>query len=253
MKFFLTRKMMLLATASAFAGLVDARAQAGENSVRAEAFYASSRVMHGVERANASALAALEFSRDQFRARAETSQPFERDDCRDYSLAANYTWPVSGALSVEFFAAHTWFENVPGGGVDRAFEAGVAATLPSLTLAEFSPTISYARDFRFDADTTQLTLARSIALTKLGAFLEVSFFAGWSAGDNWRPDANAPARVDGYAFWGGEVVLPYHVGRYALELGLHYTNSDGRSRVNGPFSTGSEADFWVTFGVTREF
>jgi hypothetical protein len=101
----------------------------------------------------------------------------------------------------------------------------------------------------------QVSLARSVALTGLGAFLDLNLFAGWATGEDWRPDAPGARRRDGYSYWGAETYLPYRIpgSRYTLVTGLHYADTTGRSPINGPFSLSGGQNFWVTLGVSLDF
>jgi hypothetical protein len=214
--------------------------------------YASRYVFRGVERAGDSVQAAVEFNRDNFRGGFGINQPFDRGDAREVNLNAAYAWQPADALTLEASVAHTWFDEVPAGGVERSWEAGLTATLAPV--GGFTPSFAYYHDFRFQADTVQTSLARSIALTKLGAFLEVNLFAGWVSGDDWRPDAPGPRRQDSYGYWGGELQLPYRVGAHSTVVaGLQYADSFGRSATNGPFGRGLGGKLWVTLGVNLDF
>ena len=109
-------------------------------------------------------------------------------------------------------------------------------------------------DFRFRSDTAEVSLARSIALSKWGAFLEINFYAGQVAGADWRPDAPGPRLHDSYAYWGGEARLPYRIGAHTtLTTGLHYAETGGRSSTNGPFGLSAGRVFWLTVGVNLDF
>ncbi len=220
--------------------------------LRVDVAYASSHVFRGVERAGDSVQAGVEFSRDRLRGGLWVNQPFDGDDTREVDLNAAYVWQPADAFTLEASLAHAWFDEVPGGGVDRALEAGLTVTLTPM--GGCTPSLAYYHDFRLRADTVQTSVARSIALPKLGAFLEVNLFAGWVSGDDWRPDAPGPRRHDSYGYWGGEVELPYRVGAHTTVVaGLHYADSFGRSATNGPFGRASGDNLWVTLGVTLDF
>lgn len=220
--------------------------------LRMDVNYVSSHVFRGIERAGGSAQAAMEFNRDGFRGGLWVSQPFDGDDTREVNLNAAYGWQPADGFTLEASVAHTWFDDVPGGGLDRSFEAGLTATLAPVV--GFTPSLAYYHDFHLEADTTQVSFARSIALTKLGAFLELNLFTGWASGHDWRPDAPGPRRRDSYGYWGGEVHLPYRVGVHTTVVaGLHYADSFGRSATNGPFGRDSRGNLWVTLGVTLDF
>lgn len=220
--------------------------------LRVDVAYASGYVFRGVERAGVSVQAAVEFNRDRLRGGIWVNQPFDRGDTREVNLNAAYTWQPADGFTLEASVAHAWFDEVPGGGVDRSFETGLTATLAPA--GGFTPSFAYYHDFRLRADTMQASVARSIALTKLGAFLELNFFAGWTSGDDWRPDAPGLRRHDSYGYWGGAVHLPYRVGAHTTVVaGLHYADSFGRSATNGPFGRASSGNLWAAFGVTFDF
>jgi len=234
--------------------LMWARAWAQEEApwLRVDLAYASSYVFRGVERAGDSAQTAVEFNRDGFRGGLWVNQPFRSGDTREVSLNAAYAWRPADTLTLEASVVHAWFDEVPGGGVKRSLEAGLHAALAPIQ--GFTPGLEYDHDFRLRADTVQASLARSIALTKLGAFLELNFFTGWVRGDNWRPDGPGLRRHDSYGYWGAEAHVPYRVGPHSTVLaGLHYSDSFGRSITNGPFGRTPRAKLWVTLGVNLDF
>jgi hypothetical protein len=232
---------------------VGALAQGEEPApLRLDLGYASSYVFRGVERAGDSAQAAVEFNRGGFRGGVWSNLPFNDDGAREVNLNAGYGWQVADGLTLEATAVSAWFSDVPGGGVDRSLEAGVTATLAPA--AGFTPSLAYHHDFHLLADTVQASFARSIALTKLGAFLELNFFAGWADGGDWRPDSAGPPQRDGYGYWGGEVRLPYRIGAYSMVVaGLHYAENFNRSATNGAFGSPDRGNLWVTFGVNIDF
>ncbi len=218
--------------------------------LRVDVGYASAHVFRGVERAGASAQVAVEFSREGLRGGWWTSQPLDGSDPRELNLNAAYSWQVTEGLALAASVAHTWFGEVSG--VDRSFEAGLVATLRPA--GGFAPSLAYYRDFHFDADTAQLSFARSIALTKLGAFLELNVLTGWVRGGDWRPDASGPRLRDSYGYWGAEVHLPYRVGPHSTVIaGVHYADSFGRSEASGPFGRAARGKIWVTLGVNLDF
>ena len=234
--------------------LVGGRAWAQEEAplLRMDLAYASSYVFRGVERAGDSAQAAVEFNRANFRGGLWINQPFTHGDTREVNLNAAYAWRPADTFTLEASVAHAWFDDVPGGGVKRSLETGLSATLAPA--GGFTPGLAYYHDFHLRADTVQASLARSIALTKLGAFLELNFFAGWVRGDDWRPDGPGPRRADGYGYWGGEAHVPYRVGPHSTVVaGLHYADSFGRSVTNGPFSRTGHGKLGVTLGVNLDF
>ena len=221
-------------------------------ALRADFGYASRYVFHGVERAGQSAQAGMELAYDDFSGGVWTNLPFKSGEARESNLHAAYTWPPASGLTLEASVAHSWFGGVPGGGVKRTLEAGLTATFSAID--GFTPSLAYYHDFRLRADTVQASLARSIALTKLGAFLELNCFAGWATGDDWRTDAPGPRRHDSYGYWGGEARVPYRIGPHSMvTAGVHYADAFGRSAANGPFGLSSRRNLWVTLAVNLDF
>jgi hypothetical protein len=100
----------------------------------------------------------------------------------------------------------------------------------------------------------QAALACSIALPRLGAFLEGNLYAGWADGGNWRPDAPGQARRDGYRFLGADAQVPYRISRHiTLVGGLHYAENRGCSLANGPIVRQTGRNFWVSLGLSLDF
>lgn len=220
--------------------------------VQVDLMYASKHVFRGIERAADSVQAAVRLNRENLHAALGTNQSFGKNGTDEVNLSAGYTWQAADGLALEASANHGWFDRVPGGGVDRSLEAGLKATLAPA--GGFTPSLAYYHDFRFRADTLHASFARSIALPKWGAFLELNLFAGHVTGRDWRPDAAGPERRDDYGYWGGEVSLPYRIGAHSTIIaGLHYADSSGRSLTNGPFGRDSRGNFWVTLGVNLDF
>jgi uncharacterized protein (TIGR02001 family) len=220
--------------------------------VSADLGYASKYVFRGIEKTGAATQGGLEFSRDNFRAGLSTNQPFRRGEGDETNLSAAYSGPVGEGMTLEASVRNYWRNGGPAGDTRHSFEAGVAATLPPIK--GFTPSVAYYHDFRLQADTVQAALAYSIALTSIGAFLDLNLFAGGSAGDDWRPDATGPHRHDSYGYWGAEANLPYRIGPHStLVAGLHYAGTQGRSATNGPFGLSAGQNLWVTLGVNLDF
>lgn len=214
--------------------------------------YTSSYVFRGIERAGDSAQATVELNRNAFRAGLWANQPLRAGDPDEFNLNAAYAWEATGELTLEASAAYTWFGGVPGGGVERSFEVGLVAKCAPIQ--GFMPSLGYHHDFYFQADTAEASLARSIALPRFGAFLELNFFAGWVSGSDWRPDAPGPRRQDDYGYWGGEVHLPYRIGPHMVVVaGVHYAANFNRSLVNGGFGRSSDRNLWLSLGVNLDF
>jgi hypothetical protein len=227
--------------------------QAGEEPMlRADFDYATQYVFRGVPRTGASAQAAVVWARDNFRGGVWTNQPFRSGEEREVNLGAAYSWQAMEGLTLEMSAAQYWYSNLPAAGASHSFETGLTAT--TAPIHGFIPSLAYYHDFRLRTDTTQVSLAHSIALTGLGAYLDLSVFAGWAKGDDWRPDTPGPRRHDSYRYWGAEAHLPYRIGPHSTIIaGLHYADTFGRSATNGPFGLAGGQNLWATLGVSLDF
>ena len=220
--------------------------------VRANLGFASRYVVRGLERAGASTQATFELSRDNLRGGFWANVPFAGGVGREVSLSAAYVWPTAAGMTVEASMRTSWLDRKVVTGADSSLEFGLVATLAPVD--GFTPGFSYYHDFRFQSDTAQVSVARSIALTGFGAFLDLNLFGGLSSGSDWRPDAPGAGRHDSYSYWGAEAQVPYRFGPHStLVAGLHYADSTGRSPTNGPFSLSDGQKFWVTLGVSLDF
>jgi len=220
--------------------------------VRADLNYASRYVFRGLERAGGSTQATWEMSRDKLRGGLWASLPVNGGETREVNLNAAYVWSVGDELTLETSARVYWLGGQAAESVEHSYEAGLVATLVSVN--GFTPSFAYYHDFRLRADTVQASVAHSIALTRIGAFVDLNFFAGWGTGADWRPDTPGPRRRDSYGYWGAEAHLPYRVGPHSTVIvGLHYADAIGRSVANGPFSLADRENFWVTLGVNLDF
>jgi hypothetical protein len=227
-------------------------AQIDAPPVQTELAYASRAVFRGVERAGDSLQASVELNGERFHGGLRTVQPLGGDSPSEATLTAGYRWVASDQVTLEASVAHTWYDGVPGDGVKRSLEGGIAATFAPME--GFTPTVRYFHDFRFLADTIELALGRSVALTKLGAFLELNLIGGWTNGRDWKPDRSGPRTRDSYGYWGGEVSLPYRIGAHATVVaGAHYAGTSGRSAIDGPFGRSRQPGAWVSFGVNLDF
>ncbi len=223
--------------------------------VRADMGYASQYVVRGVARTGAAAQSALELDWSGFRAGLWTNQPFQAGEEREVNFNTAFAWQAGEGLKMDISARQYWFGRTTSGAAMRSFEAAIAATLAPV--GGITPRLEFAHDFRLRAETLQMTLGHSVALTGIGTYLDLGCFAGWATGDNWRPEYPGPGRHDSYGFWGLEATLPYNLGyivpHSTVVAGLHYSDTVGRSVTNGPFGLAKARSFWVTLGVSLDF
>jgi hypothetical protein len=220
--------------------------------LRADLGYSSRLVSRGVALAGSSAQAGVEFSQDAFRGGVWSSQSFRSAEVSETDVTAGYAWGQPDKLLIETTVRPRWYTGGIARDAKHSFEAGLRATVASV--GGCTPSLSCAYDFRLRAETIEVTVARSVALTSLGTYLDFNFFAGLAAGDDWRPDAPGARRSDAYSFWGVEANVPYRVGPHStIVAGVHYSGSNGRSGTNGPIGLNSRQDFWLTLGVNLDF
>ena len=214
--------------------------------------YASRVIFRGIEQAGPSAQSEGKFIRENFSAGWQASEPFARSDTRLANLSLAHVWPSASGANLEVSVVNRWFSAVPDNEVRGALELGLAVKLSPMQ--GFSPRLSYSHDVRLRADTVQVGVARSIALTRLGAFLELNGLVGWSDGDNWRPEAAGLRRHDSYSYWGGSAEVPYRIGLHTtIIVGVHYADAMGRSASNGPFGRSDQHNLWISCGVNLDF
>lgn len=243
------RLVLLLVFLSSAAGL---RAWDGEWQTATEIGYTSRRVFRGVERAGHSAQAALVLQRDGFRGTVRLGEAFAGDEPGEAELGAGYAFKPTDRLTIEAGATQFLLFDAPAGATKRSTEARVSA---AWALREgLAPSLTYAHDFRLRADTWEAALDYEVPLPKLGAFLELRFYAGWNQADDLRPDAAGPRVRDGYGYWGARARLPYRVGEHTtLEGVAQLAGAVHQSRFWSPIGQGGGLRGWVGFAVSFDF
>ncbi len=217
-----------------------------------DAHYASRVVFRGIEQAGPSAQGEVKFTRENFSVGWQASQPLKRRETRLANLHLAYDWQSASGFNLEISMVNRWFSGVPSDEVHRALEIGLAAIFSPIE--GFTPSVMYSHDASLCADTAQVGVARSIALTQLGTFIELAVVAGLVSGDNWRPGALGTQRHDNYGYWGGSAQVPYRIGLHTtVAVGVHYADTTGRSALNGPFGRANQHNLWITCGVNLDF
>ena len=243
------RTALVLSLLALVSGL---HAQEGETVATTAIAFASQRVFRGVEQTGAGAQGTFLLARDAWRLGVAICQPFDRHQTGEEDFEAAYAWKVTGRFKLEGILKPRWFSDVPPGGTRSAFEAGLSAewTLPdgwAVELAGF-------HDFRFKADTLQVSVNYSMPLKSLGAYLEWNASIGTSYARNLLPDAPGPAIHDSYRFYGASVRLPYRIGaQTTLAAGWHIAESDGQNRAWSPIAARGGLRTWVDLGLSIDF
>jgi hypothetical protein len=213
---------------------------------------ASERVFRGVERSGGAAQASAEITGYGFEGSIWTSQPFKGGEPGETDLSAGYAFKIPGQFTLEATVTQYLFAMTKPGATRRSTEAGLQASWTansSLTAA-----IACFHDFRLGADTVQATAGYSVALKRVGAYLELKSFAGWVNGTNLRPDATGPRLRDAYGYYGADAQLPYRVGGHTTFVaGVHFSEAVGQSRLWSPIGVPGGARTWASFAVNFDF
>ncbi len=224
----------------------------GEPRLTVDFGYASRSVFRGIERAGSSAQASMEYAVNGFRGSVWANQPLRRGQMGEVDLTGAYARQVGEKINVELALTAYHFTDTPAGATKHSLEAGLTATWASVS--GFTPSVSLQHNFRLEAESAQASLAYSVPLTKLGAFLELSAFAGCVDARNVRPDAAGPRVRDSYGYLGGEAQIPYRVSAHTTVIaGLHATTTSGQG---GAFFTPGQfgrANLWLTLGLSIDF
>ena len=224
----------------------------GESKVTADFGYASRYVFRGVERAGSSAQASVEYAAHGFRGSVWTNQPLRSEQDGEIDLTTAYAHQVSEKLNIELALTAYYPTSAGAGATERSIEAGITATWTPIS--GFTPSVSLQHDFQLESNSAQAALACSVALTKLGAFLELSAFAGWSDARNARPDEGGPRVGDGYGYFGGEAHIPYRMGAHTTVIaGIHATTTVGQGRTLAVPGRFARSNLWLTLGVSVDF
>ena len=243
---------VLLAFAGFGVAVTVAQSDPGEPVLTADFDYASRYVFRGIPHAGDSAQASVEYAVNGFRAGVWTNQPFRRDDGGEVDLTAAYARQVSPELNLEFAITSYNFTDTPANLPRHSLEVGLTATLKPI--AGFTPSLGVQRDFQLDSSSVQGALAYSVALPRLGAYLEWSVFGGWVDARHLRPAAPGPRIGDGYGYFGGEVHVPYRIGAHStLSVGLHGTETVNQDRADAVSGRFAPRNLWVTFGLSVDF
>lgn len=205
---------------------------------------ARSRVLHrGVDLGGPTAGADLEWKSGRARAQAAWGEAFRSGEIGSGSIGGAYHWELGEGFELAAVATHRRFAVARTGfGRRHSTEAGLALqrSLPTGPVLG----LEVRHDVRLRAHYTELRLAGSLALTRLGAFLEWKAFAGWVAADDVLPDAVGPRRSDAYGYAGADFRVPYRVGER-----LQIVASAGISGTHGAsvdWSPRRRADGWRT-------
>lgn len=220
-----------------------------------EAGFSTRAAVRGLEQAREGSFASLRVEGESFRADVSWHQSFRRGDEHLGTLGFGYdVWKGSESSALALLVTHRRFGEAEGRGrgVEHTTEVGVRLT--ATPVGAFVPSLAYFRDLRRDADIVEGRVSREFALTRWGAFLNTSFFAGWIDASDVVPGRNAPSVSDGYAYWGADARLPYRVGeRTMIVLAAHVSAADGASGAWSPRPHASRTRAGLSLSLTYDF
>jgi hypothetical protein len=205
-----------------------------EPGLVATAEFVSERVHRGLERADRTAHVGIAWHGEAWRASGHAFTPVRSDDPAEWQLTAGWGRRAGANLAFESTLRWTHFTRAQGGMAEDTWEAGIAATwaLPR----DFKLTAAAYRDFTVEGDTAEGSLAYSVPLTRLGAYLDLRAYVGWSDGRDWRPHGAGARVAGGYGYHGVDAELPYRVGELtSVVLGVAYSEV-WNAREEGHFS-----------------
>ncbi|MCM2274905.1 MAG: hypothetical protein NDI75_08960 [Candidatus Didemnitutus sp.] len=215
--------------------------------------YASRADWRGIQQAGQGAFGVARLTAPRWTGGLRWHEAWRTADPRVVDLQAKFfLWDEPGSWALGLSAAHRRSSagaNLP---VRHATEVGVECR--GVALRGFVPSVAYLRDLRRDGDGVEVRIAREFALTRWGAFLTWSTWAGWMDAARVQPDAPGPARSDAYAYYGTELRLPYRIGeRTMLVLGAHATTTQGASGIWAASGQAGKGRVGLDLSVTFDF
>lgn len=215
--------------------------------------YASRADWRGIQQAGQGAFGAARLAAARWTGNLRWHEAWRTADPRLIDLQAKFfLWDEPGAWALGLSAAHRRWRSGRSLPTRHATEVGVECR--GVPLQGFVPSVVYFRDLRRDGDGVELRLVREFALTRWGAFLTWSTWAGWMDAARVQPDVPGPARGDAYAHYGTELRLPYRIGeRTMVLLGAHATTTQGASGIWAASGRAGKARLGLDLSVTFDF
>lgn len=225
---------------------------ASEPGLAVSVDHLSERVFRGLERADDTAQVGVAWRGEAWRAAWKGYAPLRSDAPAEWRLEGG--WGMKAGARASFETTLAWSHVTrPLGGMARdalEFGATVAWALPR----EAVVSVAAFHDFTHEATTGEAAVARGIPLTRLGAYLDLRAFVGWSDARDWLPRAAGGRVAGGYGYFGADAVLPYRIGEItSVTLGLSYSEA-WNARDAGIFAgAGGRRNLAARIGVTFDF
>lgn len=215
-----------------------------------ETGYRSGFLLRGIDLAGHGAWGGVALASGGLRLRAEAGAAFEHGEAHPAVLQAEYHWELADGLDLAMVGAHRRLDGAAGAYRRHATEFGLMFTRPLPGGSRLS--LDLRRDLRLRAQLSELRLTHEYALTKVGAFLEWSVFAGWVDAADMLPDAAGPRRGDAHGYAGAELRLPYRIGeRTLVAASAVASGTRGASRLWSP--RGKDDGLRVALGLSATF
>lgn len=212
----------------------------------------SEHVHRGLERSDETVHMGIAWRGESWRAAGDAYAPLRSADPAEWRMEGGWGSSPAAGLQLEALARWSHFTRARVGMAEDTLELGARATwmLPR----EAQVGVAAFHDVTLEATTAEGSIGYSIPLTKLGAYLDLRGWIGWSDARDWRPEAPGPAIAGGYGYFGVEATLPYRVGAVtSVIVGVSYSES-WNARDEGPEpQRGGRRNLIWKIGVSFEF
>lgn len=214
--------------------------------------FLSEYVHRGLERADETGHVRLEWRGESWRAAWDAHAPLRSAAAAEWRLEGGWGRSLATDFSIEASARWSHFTRTRGGMSEDALELGVGASwlLPREAKVGFAA----FHDVTLEATTAEGSIGYSIPLTKLGAYLDLRGWIGWSDARDWRPDAPGPGLAGGYGYFGAEASLPYRIGELtSVVAGVTFSEAWNARDEGLEVARGGRRNLVWRIGVTFEF
>lgn len=214
--------------------------------------FLSEHVQRGLERADETAHGRVAWRGESWRAAWDAYLPLRSAAPAEWRVEGGWGSDPAKKVSVEALARWSHFTRARSGMAEDTIEFGVEAKwlLPREVLVGAAA----FHDVTLEATTAEGSVAYSLPLTKLGAYLDLRAWMGWSDARNWQPNAPGPRVAGGYGYLGAEATVPYRVGEVtSVVAGVSYSESWNAREEGSVQPRGGRRNLTWRIGVTFEF
>lgn len=244
--------MLSLLLVAAIATLRGLGQPAAEPGIAVQVEFLSERIFRGLERGDETVSAGVSWRGESWRAAWRGHAPLRSEAPAEWNLEGGWLARPGGRVAVEALATWSHYPRARGGMAPDTFELGVRAwwTLPR----EVMVGLGGFHDLTLEATTGEASVLHSVALTRLGAYLDLRAFLGWSEARDWRPRAAGACRAGGYGYFGADATLPYRIGEFtSVVVGLGYSEAWNARDAGAYPDAGGRHNLTGRVGVTFDF